>query len=836
MIPREVHAEAEAIFRKLMDYPREEWNGRLQKARAERPAVVNAVDALIAAFEAVDDFMESPAEAPDLETIHFDGHEKSTRHSRLDLPGFRMLELIGAGGMGAVYLAEQVSPRRRVAVKLIRADLVQASALRRFEIEAELLGRLEHPNIARIYATGRAPSELGEQPYFVMEWVDGRPLLEALEGSSTRKRVETLVKVCAAVHHAHQKGIVHRDLKPGNILIDTDEEPRILDFGIAKLTVNDGSELTGGTSTGQLLGTLPYMSPEQVSGDPAAVDTRSDLYSLGIVGYELLAGQLPYHIDSRDIFGAAHVIRDETGIRLGQHSSQYRGDLDNIFVRALEKEPDRRYSSARCFADDLIRYLNDEPIEARPPSRSYQAWKFVRRQRVLVGSVATVLVALVAALGISLTLLRETRDQKQRAEASVENLRRAAAVMIGPLLDAIENEPQSTPKRRGLLNEAIFILEQLVADPNATDVDRLNFALAYERLADLQSEDNGEVDASYKSLLKARKICAGLLEEGEPSPEVYLVLTEVLDEQARFYSLHKQDPVTAKGILDDRARRVEELRTRYPDHPGGRLIHHEGVREEALVQARSGDIAGAIKKLEALVEEFDPEGLGADGQRERMIACWRLGSMLSDVRRREDAVPFTEIAYEIAMSQRDIDERQRLIDVMQTTKLYVRLRAELGQTDGNDELRAQMLAAADALLAREPTSLQSRARQAFVTSGAAESLYAEHRFDEAEAQAYRYLELSRELVEADPGNANSHRGLTVGEALLAQICKARGDTTDDAAVRRASYQQAGTHADKALQHLQWRETKNWVTPQDAQKRQGLLDLKKSVGAETDSDD
>lgn len=828
MIPHEIHAEAEGLFRDLLEQPREEWPAILEEVRVDRAEVADAVQSLVEAHDAAGDFMEAPAAADIEDTIQVE-ETLSVLDQRLpEIPGFKLLELIGAGGMGAVYLAEQLSPHRRVAVKLVRADIVHASALRRFEIEAELLGRLQHPNIARIYATGRAAGPLGEQPYFVMEYIEGKPLREAIEDASTRERVATLAKICEAIHHAHQKGIVHRDLKPGNILIDSAGEPRILDFGIAKLTEDDGYDLTGGTSTGQLLGTLPYMSPEQVSGDPTAVDTRSDIYSLGVVGYELLAGRLPYDLDPRDFFGAAKVIRDDTGTRLGQHSSQYRGDLDIIFGRALEKEPDRRYSSAKSFADDLNRYLNDEPIEARPPSRSYQARKFVRRHRVLVASAATVFVTLVVALGVSVAFLREARDQKQRAEGTVDDLQRATKTMIGPLLVAIESEEKSTAKRRELLTEAIFALEQLTADADATAADRLNYALAYERLSELQGEDDGQVEASRESLLKARAICEELVELENLDPEAYFLLTEVLDEEARYYRSLKQDPKTAEAILEERAKRVDELLGRYPDHPRSRLIQIEGLRETALVQARSGNLPEAIRQLKSLIEEFDSTDLGVHGQRELMIASGILASMLMSAGQPEDGLQYVETSYQIATKLVGIDERQRLGDVMQATKRYVTLRARLGKTDGNDELRAQLIAGANAYFAREPESLRSKEYQSFAVHGAAESLLSETRLDEAQAHTIRYLEISEELIKADPDNANFHRNITVGEALLAQIHKARGDIAEDDGLQRASYREAEVHVDKALQKVRWRQAKGWFPAEEAGAVKALEELKSSL--------
>jgi eukaryotic-like serine/threonine-protein kinase len=213
---------------------------------------------------------------------------------------YRILGLIGEGGMGAVYKAEQRHPRRIVALKVIRAGVATPQLLRRFEQETEALGRLRHPGIAPIFEAGTADAGYGPQPYFAMELIDGPSLTEYARARklSTRERLELMAKVCDAVHHAHQRGIIHRDLKPGNILVDESGQPKILDFGVARVTDSD-NRATRETDMGQLIGTLAYMSPEQVLADPLELDTRSDVYALGVILYELLSGRLPYDVSRK---------------------------------------------------------------------------------------------------------------------------------------------------------------------------------------------------------------------------------------------------------------------------------------------------------------------------------------------------------------------------------------------------------------------------------------------------------------------------------------------------------------------------------------------------------
>src|SRR5262245_48547007 len=316
---------------------------------------------------------------------------------------YRILRLIGEGGMGAVYEAEQEQPRRTVALKVIKPGIATPELLKRFEQESQALGRLQHPGIAQIYEAGTADTGFGPQPYFAMEFIEGPHLRQyaAAQELDVRARLEIMAKVCDAVHHAHQRGLIHRDLKPGNILVDERGQPKILDFGVARVTDSE-AHATRQTDIGQMIGTLAYMSPEQVLADPLALDTRSDVYALGVVLYELLAARMPYAI-SRKLDETIHAIREEDPARLSQISRSYRGDIETIVAKALEKDRARRYGSAAELAADITRYLKDEPIVARLPSTGYQIQKFARRHKPLVGGIAAVFVVLVGGIIASTT-------------------------------------------------------------------------------------------------------------------------------------------------------------------------------------------------------------------------------------------------------------------------------------------------------------------------------------------------------------------------------------------------------------------------------------------------
>ncbi len=343
---------------------------------------------------------------------------------------YRIVRLLGEGGMGAVFEAEQDQPRRTVALKVIKSAWISPGLLQRFDLETQALARLHHPGIAQVYEAGTADSGTGMQPFLAMEFIaGGQTLTEYAEAHrlNTENRLRMVADVCDAVQHAHQRGIIHRDLKPANILVDEHGHPRILDFGVARVTDSD-TEATRQTDIGQILGTLAYMSPEQALGDPHAVDTRSDVYALGVILYELMAGKLPYNL-SQKLHEALITIREQDPATLSSVSRSYRGDIETVVAKALEKDKTRRYASAADLASDIRRHLKDEPIVARPTTLSYQMYKFARRHRALVGACAAVMIVLTAGIVVSVSQAVRAEHARQLAvqrENEAEGARRLA--------------------------------------------------------------------------------------------------------------------------------------------------------------------------------------------------------------------------------------------------------------------------------------------------------------------------------------------------------------------------------------------------------------------------
>ena len=366
--------------------------------------------------------------------------EAAQRSPPADLAGFDIQEEIHRGGQGVVYKAVQHAPRRTVALKLLRAGPSASTRERfRFEREIELAASLSHPNIVSVYESGRADG----RHYFAMPFVDGEPLDRYLarRKPATADVLRLFLKICCAVHYAHQRGVIHRDLKPGNILIDQAGEPHVLDFGLAKPAGAELGETRGVTLAGEFMGTLAYASPEQAAGEPDEIDVRTDVYSLGVILYEMIAGAPPYDVSGKLTEALRHISESEprrpSAVRKGVDA-----DLDTIALKALAKDKERRYPSAEALARDVEHHLRSEPIEARQDSAWYVLRKTLRRY-MLAASVAALFGVLVTAFAVTMLVMYQRTEREatraKRTQVFLEGmLTSASAGALGPDVTLIE--------------------------------------------------------------------------------------------------------------------------------------------------------------------------------------------------------------------------------------------------------------------------------------------------------------------------------------------------------------------------------------------------------------
>ncbi|XVJ60098.1 MAG: serine/threonine protein kinase [Tepidisphaera sp.] len=622
--PAELFARAEAVFHDVVALPTHARVAAAASACANDPALLAEVLSLLQSASA-QGFLASPiADIGGLWEAASEAHHAESPDPLVgkSFGDYDILERLGAGGMGVVYRALQRDPTREVALKLMRPGLLSASLVRRFEHEAEILGRLQHPGIAQIYRAGRLRTDHATQPFLVMELIRGTPLIDYADKArlSRDQRLDLLARICDAVQHAHAKGIIHRDLKPANILV-TDHapaegssassrfashgQPKILDFGVARVLQTDARAtlaLTAQTTAGEIVGTLAYMSPEQLAtaGDSSeAVDTRADVYALGVVMYQLLSGKLPIDLSGKTIAQAAPLILDREPPLLGTIDRALRGDIETIAAKALEKDRSRRYQSAAALAEDIRRALADAPILARPPTAYYQLSKFARRNRTLVGGALTAVVLLIAGIiGTSIGLFRANQAteqatlREQEALTAAAQAERATSFLTGMLASA---NPTASRGRQITVRElvdqtAARAAFDLAGQPHVEATTRIALARTYLSLFALPQ-------ASQQAELAASLAAAAFGPESLPYSDALAAKASVaLAERRRDESL-----ALTRQTLDLRLRLLPES---HPQVARARMIYAKALIDNLKFDEADRELTTARADLKAAA---DPE-------------------------------------------------------------------------------------------------------------------------------------------------------------------------------------------------------------------------------------
>lgn len=642
----DLHDRAGRLLVEAIRRPADEREAWLRDACGDDSALVDAVRSLLAHHERPGVDLDRPV------------RDEAVHPARIG--PYRILGVLGRGGMGVVYRAEQTSPRRIVALKVLRPGIVGRAALRRFELEAAVLARLHHPGIAPIYEAGTDDPGNGEEPrpWFAMELVEGRPIDRYAdeERLDLRRRLELLARVCDAVQHAHAQGVIHRDLKPANILVEADGRPRILDFGVARTTDSDVRTTTLRTDVGQFVGTLASMSPEQCAGDPAAIGVASDVYALGVLGYELLAGRLPHDFTDLMIHDVVRIIREDDPPPVGSVDRRLRGDVETILGTALQKDPRRRYPSAAALAEDVRRHLGHEPIVARPPSAIYQLRKFTRRHRALVGGAAAVFAALVVGLVVALALLARSQEAETRARAAADDAV-AVGAFLGDLITIANPYAESGDRDmtvRDMLDRAAQEVGPRFADRPLVEAEiRLRIGLACGAL--------GLGESAIEHLARAAELRRRELGADDAGAiEVSVRLSEAL------VSVGRLDEAAMRAESDlDRAERllgatspvaIDALRA------VARLRHAQVRREEAIALQR--------RAIERSDRRYGPTAIEALVPRIDLAAFLTEASRYAEARALLEATRPALQARVGAAHPRALDLERRLVEVLTLQALY----------------------------------------------------------------------------------------------------------------------------------------------------------------------
>lgn len=554
--------QVKEVFHGALELDPERRPGYLDQACAGSPFLRKEVESLLVNYDQAGSMMENPAHI----TSDVQGVSDQDAWVGRHIGPYLTIAKIGQGGMGAVYRAVRVDDHylKQVAIKIVRGGFVTGQHLRRFKNERQIMASLDHQNIARLLDGGATEEGL---PYLVMEYIEGQEIDAFCDSNrlSTVERLTLFQHVCAAVQYAHQNLIIHRDLKPGNILVTSGGTPKLLDFGIAKLLDPELFFQTLDPAATMFKAMTPeFASPEQVRGDP--ISTASDVYSLGVILYRLLTGHPPYKVDTTSplemiraisetepekpsaVIDRVAKVTDRHGVlveltpesvsrdresRPAVLRRKLAGDLDNIVLKALRKEPGRRYASAEQLSDDISRYLEGLPIHARADTIAYRTSKFVRRHKAPVAAAALVFVTLIGGIIMTMREARVAEQQRARAERRFNDVRKLARDLMLDIHDSIQYLPGATPARKLIVQDALAYLDSLSKESSGDPSLQRELATAYEKVGDVQGlgtrSNLGDTAGALLSFQKSLAIRKQILADDPHDPQSQSDLAEAYD-------------------------------------------------------------------------------------------------------------------------------------------------------------------------------------------------------------------------------------------------------------------------------------------------------------------
>jgi WD40 repeat protein len=626
MMHDELIRRSHAVLREAAALTGPEREAYIETACAGNTRLLAQVSRLVRALDDSQGFLDAPV----LGTRH--GRAASPDVSRAiaeRIGGYRVLDVIGAGGMATVYEAMQETPHRKVALKVLRHGLVNTSAVQRFQFETEVLARLRHPGIAQIFDAGAHDDGAGSPvPYFALEFVENARQITTFAREarlSLRERLALFAEVCDAVQHGHQNGVIHRDLKPSNVLVDTAGRPKVIDFGIARSTDPEQASITHHADTGNLLGTLNYMSPEQCGGEKS-LDVRTDVYSLGVILYELVTGRLPHKLSGVPLPEALRIVCEETPTRPSAIDPQLRGDVEAIVLKAIDRNPDHRYRTVAALASDIRRHLRFETIEARPLTLMYQCRLFARRNRALVNAAAVVVLTVLAGLtATSVFAYRATREAERRRaserlamserdealwQAYVANM---AAAFSGLQSGEIERVRRSLADAPADLRGWEWRLASSIANPSLATMDaHSDMVFGFDSSADGSTLATGGRDGTVK-IWDGRTMTAVSEKQLNRGP----VFAVAVSPEGRHIVAGCED---GSVVLIDRSTDVVRVACTLND-----AVNYVSLSGDGLVAAATGVGQGAVWKVASgeLLSDLDADSEGLIG-----VAYARDGSYL----------------------------------------------------------------------------------------------------------------------------------------------------------------------------------------------------------------